>query len=957
MFCENALTVYPIEHFVFPHDVGIVKIVIGMLYIVMSCITVFWIHHQERVARRGDNEAVHSVIFPIFTKMMWLSAFSSLSVGFLMLFVPVEVTSSNSGLARWLYPLAWALQHAVIEGMAFLFMQKGVGNRAAKIAGIYTLSWCTITFIIQCVVYSYGGVVAIVAQVIWSIMMLVFYLALWKLPRNKLFRRPAAISYAQFWFYFRTMTIIFFIFAESGHAVLSQIGACGYVFGPLLLFALVQPLLCYWSLLQDSSWWQGLTISQGVHRLSEDSMVSPLLGVDISLCSAQALAMAMDNISSTTRLINFAHIYLDKGALLGQGSFSRVYRGSYRKHPCAIKLIFTLDLTPGVIRRVCAEATILTAARSPNVVHIYGVSVLPPSVCIVLELCSFGSLADVLRGDGEGQERIPLQLSWKDRIFLALGCARGVASLHGLNKSVVHRDIKSFNFLVDCQLNAKLADLELGNTDETPSLTDDADIQTDDILVNWLAPEVLQAAAYSQASDVYALALVLWEIVSEKIPYEAEVNTGTSYSIKNMVTAGYRPSFPASCPPDYQYIVTSGWSASPLQRPSAPEMVSALTNIWKLACDESLLLLGAHNEVITSTLDFCESPIDVRHVEGNQSSFIKKDSSCSSVSSSKFCSIGSYVRNNSTPVHHSIPPSSAQNGSEIKHPMPELQELYTRIRQNDCWSALDELSDPVVIVSKMEPHIILKCSPAFVSLLGYESRQLFGRTLDCVIDSHYSFYTDSQDTPLTLLSRFYTALGSTGMAHMVNNIVNLDQQSIQCSFHGYVIERIDGEEEVKDGATLESNQHSSPGLSSTDTRKSDSRTKSWKSRFSFLLGNSPSINNESVAFYAVYATCLHDSSPTQQDERYSENQEDNTLPRTSDLSAKLNHMISINSLSNRSSDVWSYFSGGSQTEKSIERQATPPACLSPTVSVSLGGNSDDVVNTPALKMQGLATDC
>ena len=47
--------------------------------------------------------------------------------------------------------------------------------------------------------------------------------------------------------------------------------------------------------------------------------------------------------------------------------------------------------------------------------------------------------------------------------------------------------------IVDCQLNAKLADLELGNTDETPSLTDDADIQTDDILVNWLAPEVVHS--------------------------------------------------------------------------------------------------------------------------------------------------------------------------------------------------------------------------------------------------------------------------------------------------------------------------------------------------------------------------------------------------------------------------------------------------------------------------------
>jgi serine/threonine protein kinase len=84
-----------------------------------------------------------------------------------------------------------------------------------------------------------------------------------------------------------------------------------------------------------------------------------------------------------------------------------------------VKLLFTLDLTPEVIRRhvlalhsppdthqlrrvlwlrCCTEATILSSVRHINVVNIWGVSVLPPSVCIVLELCPNGSLSDVLRG-------------------------------------------------------------------------------------------------------------------------------------------------------------------------------------------------------------------------------------------------------------------------------------------------------------------------------------------------------------------------------------------------------------------------------------------------------------------------------------------------------------------------------------------------------------------------------
>jgi hypothetical protein len=49
------------------------------------------------------------------------------------------------------------------------------------------------------------------------------------------------------------------------------------------------------------------------------------------------------------------------------------------------------------------------------------------SVCLILELCSFGSLSDIIRGygfDWNSSHRQPLKLSYADVIYLALGCAR-----------------------------------------------------------------------------------------------------------------------------------------------------------------------------------------------------------------------------------------------------------------------------------------------------------------------------------------------------------------------------------------------------------------------------------------------------------------------------------------------------------------------------------------------------
>ena len=183
-----------------------------------------------------------------------------------------------------------------------------------------------------------------------------------------------------------------------------------------------------------------------------DAIKGPLVGVEVGFSEAQELAKEVDNIhqQGTIRLLNFAYLSVDaKAKLLGAGSFSKVSSGYYKGQPVAIKMLFTQDLNPDVIKRCSNEARILSElSHSDNVVKIYGAAVLPPSVCIILEICEYGSLSDVLRGhQGGGINRAQLKLSLSDRMFLAYGCAKGLEALHSYSPDLCHRDIKSFNYL------------------------------------------------------------------------------------------------------------------------------------------------------------------------------------------------------------------------------------------------------------------------------------------------------------------------------------------------------------------------------------------------------------------------------------------------------------------------------------------------------------------------------
>jgi eukaryotic-like serine/threonine-protein kinase len=157
----------------------------------------------------------------------------------------------------------------------------------------------------------------------------------------------------------------------------------------------------------------------------------------------------------------------------------------------------------------------LAAARlsgEPDTVTIYDVGEHNERPYIVMEYLGGGSLDDVLRREGaQPPERV---LTWLEQGARALDTAHA--------SGVVHRDVKPANLMLDGEGNVHVADFGIASAAGMDSLT-----MTGTVLgtAGYLSPEQAQGERASPASDRYALAVVAFELLTGRRPFESESPT------------------------------------------------------------------------------------------------------------------------------------------------------------------------------------------------------------------------------------------------------------------------------------------------------------------------------------------------------------------------------------------------------------------------------------------------
>mmetsp|Transcript_12402 Transcript_12402/g.17311 ORF Transcript_12402/g.17311 Transcript_12402/m.17311 type:complete len:134 (+) Transcript_12402:977-1378(+) len=109
-----------------------------------------------------------------------------------------------------------------------------------------------------------------------------------------------------------------------------------------------------------------------------------------------------------------------------------------------------------------------------------------------------------------------------------------------------------------------------------------------------MAPEVARHSPYGQGADVYSFAILFWEILALKIPYEKLLTKRADYE-NQVLLNGNRPPLSQSWPPLCRHIISECWAADPAERPNFKRIASVIKGVLAtLTHDANILNRSSH---------------------------------------------------------------------------------------------------------------------------------------------------------------------------------------------------------------------------------------------------------------------------------------------------------------------------------------------------------------------------
>jgi len=224
---------------------------------------------------------------------------------------------------------------------------------------------------------------------------------------------------------------------------------------------------------------------------------------------------------------------------LGSGGFAEVYLEVYQGKLVAVKRMKTSTKNPAATREAFRAEACVLGLNHPHIIRLLAAG---PDM-IVMEFIPEASTLQALIEDD-------LPYRWRT---LAQQLIQAVNYLHAHN--ILHLDLKPANILVNPQQQCKIIDFGCSQPRAQPNHS--ACLGT----IAYRAPELFKGELPTTKADIYSLAVTLWALKHQQIPYRGQQNDMLIYQV---VAFNRRP----SPDPDFQIL----WHTDPTQRPDAEQL-------------------------------------------------------------------------------------------------------------------------------------------------------------------------------------------------------------------------------------------------------------------------------------------------------------------------------------------------------------------------------------------------